>query len=133
MLGAEIIEARKKWIAYLKNSDTLKTIGKLEDPDNPNKRCCLGHACHIFEVERQASKFKVLYDDHSARLPESLVLKLGMWSVYGSGKLVQYKLRGLDVKSLSSLNDDADYTPQQIGEYLETVIEGGDDTPFKSL
>jgi hypothetical protein len=35
--------------------------------------------------------------------------------------------------SLADLNDSTKATPQEIGEYLESVIEGGANTPWKEL
>lgn len=37
------------------------------------------------------------------------------------------------LSSLTAINDDTRATPQQIGAYLMTVIEGGNGTPFKPL
>lgn len=140
MTNQEIYQNRLKWIKFLLKPDTKKFKGVLEDINNPDYRCCLGHACHVFNLEKtiiNAESFgkQILYENFVAVLPYSLVEKLHMWGDSGEAKNFDNKgtLKDLDVYSLVTLNDSTDYTPQQIGEYLMKVIMGGDGTPFKPI
>lgn len=135
---AQILENRRKWIDYLKLPDTKKSAGRLENPVVPENRCCLGHACHVLipELRKQSDEsFTVYYDDEMAYAPVSLKQKLGLYDRQGGNLL--YDLFSIEPyaeqRSLSEFNDYTAITPQEIGAYLETVIEGGPKTPFRPL
>ena len=127
MTRSEILANRKTWIAYLKRPDIIKWEGSLSHPGNGwaddkyNNRCCLGHGCHALDIEFDA------YAGYNSEL----TVKAGLWTPRGSTKSHAAIKKG--VPSLQYLNDKTDATPQDIGEYLESVIEGGEDTPFKPL
>ena len=42
----QIEEYRAKWLAQLRDPKSKYWMAELESIDDPNKRCCLGHACH---------------------------------------------------------------------------------------
>lgn len=142
---SEILENRKKWIEFLKRPETKKFVGYLENVNNPEERCCLGHACHLFlnDTRHISDKLFVLYGsaNESEVAPFELMHKLGLYSNIGNVRSkydMHFKYDGYDYNfcSLASFNDnnyEIPSTPQIIGEYLESVIEGGDNTPFYSL
>ena len=77
---------RMKWIEYLKRPETKKHLGSLEDIENPDCRCCLGHACHVLAPDTRTVNVldkQVFYDAHSASIPDELVLALGLHSDLG--------------------------------------------------
>ena len=128
----QILENRRKWIDYLKQPTTKKGVDRLSNSRNTEERCCLGHACHVIGIpyDRENNTF----DSCWSYPPESLVEALGLWDRAGSCSSWQtYFLPGGKFRSLATWNDDSDVTPQEIGAYLETVIEGGPETPFKPL
>ena len=65
--------------------------------------------------------------------PYLLVEKLGLHDNLGGVLTTSTRLLNTRYSSLSEVNDYTSLTPQQIGAYLESVIEGGDDTPWKNL
>ena len=131
----EIYSNRLKWIEYLKRPETLKAQEELESFNDPEFRCCLGHACHVLAPEtRTLRKYRVLYGGQESYLPEALVEALGLYSNSGDLHFGEIKIAGFPNKhNLSELNDSTDITPQEIGAYLESVVIGGDDTPFKKI
>ena len=52
----EIAENRAKWLAQLRDPASKRFGGRLESFDDPNARCCLGHACFAIEIERFVSE-----------------------------------------------------------------------------
>jgi hypothetical protein len=133
----QILENRKKAIAFLKEPARRKAQRWLDL--GYGRRCCLGHMCFALEIEHKQVKvngrigYGHMFEDISA--PQELVDLLGLWDDNGGNKSCfdVGKLRGQELPNLTCMNDDTEMTPQQIGEYLETVIEGGDDVPFKPL
>lgn len=131
----EIYSNRLKWIEYLKRPETLKAHEELESYTDPEFRCCLGHACHVLAPEtRKLAEYTVKYDEQDSYLPEALIETLGLYSGSGDLPLGAISIEGFpEQKCLAELNDRTDITPQEIGAYLESVIMGGDDTPFKKI
>lgn len=132
----EILANRLKWINYLKEPERQKTEGCLEDSKNPEARCCLGHACAVFNRHKTIDDGgSVRYDDNTSVLNHDFAeYVLGLWDNVGrlaSGLIV---IEGYEShSSLANLNDKTSITPQEIGTYLESVIEGGENTPFRPL
>jgi hypothetical protein len=132
----EIYNNRLKWIEYLKRPETKKFTENLENPEDPEARCCLGHACHVLapETRNLDNDGDVLYGDDVAFLPDSLVEQLGMWTYEGGANDRDiFADLGYRACCLSVLNDNTDISPQEIGEYLQTVIMGGEHTPFTKI
>lgn len=125
-----ILENRRKWIDFLKQPDTKKGLGTLVSPDNHEARCCLGHACHVLGAE--FDPHRRTYDLARHVAPSSVMEALGLWSDVGGLNDSSARLPG-GLNSLAGLNDDTSFTPPEIGAYLETVIMGGDNTPFKPI
>lgn len=133
---SEIKINRQKMIDQLKDPKSEKTEGLLEDPNNNNARCCLGHGCHALNIERFVDSNGICYgqENDSAVAPPQLINKVGLFfnlGVFQSRKITTFKSVKFD--SLVGANDGSNLTPQDIGEYLESVIEGGEDTPWKPL
>lgn len=120
-----ILHNRKKFIEGLQEPHRLKHKEELEDLNQPNKRCCLGHGCQIFGFPRNIKLgVNVQYFQNYAIAPEALVHLLGLNNYIGS---IYADL------SLAALNDETNKTIQEIGKYLEPNIEGGKKTPFISI
>ena len=136
----EIYNNRMKWIEYLKRPETRKHKGSLEDFEDPECRCCLGHACHVLAPDTRTvinSDEQVFYDEHSASMPDKLVLALGLYNDLGGAANIGETYLNVPkvhpTTCLADLNDNTKITPQEIGAYLESVIMGGEDTPFKKI
>lgn len=129
---SQVRENRLKWANFLMRPDTKKGLHQL---DNGNgRRCCLGHGAHCFGLEQTTSvSGMVMYCGNVSYAPLELQEILGLWTRTGanpSGKpLVGFGGRS----SLAGANDSTDATPQDIGRYLLSVIDGGPDTPFRPL
>lgn len=136
MLRSEIKENRQKVIDQLKDPSSQKETGKLESLQDSNYRCCLGHACHALNIIRSQTECCVCYGEkeHDATAPEELVDLVGFYSCCGGFKSYSsHTFKKYKFSDLMALNDVTSISPQEIGEYLESVIEGGEDTPWKSL
>lgn len=133
---SQILENRRKWIDYLKLPTTEKAVGLLEDIGNNSARCCLGHACHLLIPETREKVFDSVYYDHNrGYAPVSIVKMLGLYDrhgIFAGGEFIKIGSYQSE-RSLAAYNDNTKITPQEIGAYLETVIEGGDNTPFQAL
>lgn len=135
---SEILANRQKWIDYLKRPETKKETHRLENPMDTDARCCLGHACYILGAERVERHDRIEYFGNENYTPHQIVEELGLYDrtgrIIGSSAFDNYtNFEEFSFYSLSVLNDMTDITPQKIGEYLESVIEGGEKTPLISL
>ena len=117
MKKSEILENRRKWVNHLLDPSTKKTTAKLEDINDPECRCCLGHGCHVLNLKRVVGAGKVTYCGHSTLAPEKLKQRMGI-------KSTSY---------LIEMNDGEDKSPQEIGKYLESIIEDENSEIFKPL
>lgn len=140
---AEIFANRQKWIDYLKRPETKKANGVLEYASTPEYRCCLGHACHVLNIPRFEDDGTVYYGtsahesiprDNAFFMPIEGVEMLGLWDNEGKA-LGSIWMQNQHYTTLAQVNDSSLYmnSPQEIGEYLQSVIEGGTDTPFIPL
>jgi len=126
----EILANRRKWINFLKGPKRKKAIECLDIGNG--RRCCLGHGAYILGIKRRKCPRGYEYQE-----PD------GPWEIAISDvfrDLVGLKTSDGDFRdengemiSLSELNDRTDATPQQIGHFLESVIEGGKYSPFRPL
>lgn len=121
---SEILENRRKWIEFLKRPETKKYTSRLASITIPGARCCLGHGCEALGLQ---------YRPSGLLATEEFIEAVGLWSKDGTAKDNGNVFAIKGYRSLASLNDHTVYTPQQIGEYLESVIMGGEDTPFKPI
>lgn len=128
----QIKENRLKWAKFLQNPTLEKHLGELEDPLNPNARCCLGHGCACFEISKESRQdcgVVVLYDGCYDYAPPSFVNLVGLTTK--SGQFLDGKV--MDKACLADLNDHTYTSPQEIGKMMENWIEGGVGTPFLPL
>jgi hypothetical protein len=73
----------------------------------------------------------ITYGESSFQYPGKDFIELvGLWNLAGgssNGDLI------LGESNLAVCNDHTPVTPQDIGHYLQSVIEGGEHTPFRPL
>ena len=75
---------------------------------------------------------EVDYCGSTATAPEEFISAVGLKNSAGAfGKAIEFE--GKKIGTLVGLNDSTSWTPQQIGAWLETVIEGGEGSPFVRL
>lgn len=120
----EVLAARMKWIEFLCQPERKKARSRLVRKGE--HRCCLGHACQALDPERKTG-----WRNSDTTLRDPLRDRLGMWARDGGSRSVF--LRNQDAVTLAACNDETNLTPQEIGAYLRTVVEGGHDTPFMPL
>lgn len=138
---SEILAARQKWIDFLLIKGRRKATGILDEGDG--HRCCLGHACYVLGLPRKPRESRGFsYDNGESELaPPMLIESLGLWDAEGGTQSIEHKITLARFEdslhdsypTLAQINDETDASPRQIGEYLATVIEGGDHTPFRPL
>lgn len=142
----EVLSNRRKVINFLKVKGRKKAVGSLDNGDGA--RCCLGHACYILGVEKHplfgtdffTSKQRIIgytygLDKEEGVAPDELIRLVGFWDSNGT---IEDKY-GAEIMNghtdLVSVNDDEGkrVSPNRIGAYLELVIEGGENTPWRPL
>lgn len=133
MKRSEILKNRQTWINRLKDPNSKKAKNKLKEDDG---FCCLGHGCDVLLGELGVWDLTDTFflNDHEYEdvPPNTFFDMVGMWDDNG-GNFNNNKLEGYNFDNLIGVNDLTDESPQQIGKYLESVIEGGHNTPFKPL
>lgn len=141
----EIKDNRIKFATGLLEPHRKKFKGRLENIDNPNERCCIGHGCDIFGETRNVHTDcnQIDYNGSVHIAPVSLITKLGLTNEVGSIENIDTSnvvhVEGVviskDIHSLAYMNDKTDMTTQQIGEWLSQpeIIEGGVGTPYLPL
>ena len=131
----EIFENRKKVIGYLKQPHLKKTVKRLANI-NTDGRCCLGHMCDALNVVYTDINGRRYYGLRKNDLvaPAELVEKIGLNGVTGPTftGMIEIGTR-YSFYSLSSLNDNSTISTQSIGKYLESVIMGGENTPWREI
>ena len=126
-----IHENRKKWLEQLRKPESEKTYSKLERYDNPNARCCLGHACHALGIEREEIKYYgeehgVTYGNEHDVLPKEAAEMLDI-TLSGSIR-EEVRIDGFQngrpryFVTLTTLNDKTELTPQQIADIIEDLF-----------
>jgi hypothetical protein len=156
----KVLEARKKWIARLLNPDSKKAKTALTRvlPSGEKCSCCLGHAVEALkdkdcEIEtlplnpKAGVGFRLVYDGYGSFLPTRFELMLGLYDeegIFSDNKCHYQEFKkmfpNLEIQgatdsfnTLALINDKTNITPQMMGKYLESVIEGGPGTPFFAL
>lgn len=141
MKRSEILENRKKVVEFLKQPERKKGTGQLVSNYDQESRCCLGHMCESLIPETKECKTSdfdenILYTYYQGEMytaPPLLLEKLGLHNPSGYALTTGVSILNTSYSALSWVNDSTPLTPQEIGAYLESVIEGGDDTPWKNL
>ena len=121
-------EAFDLWLKQLRHPDSLKHKGKLENPENRNERCCLGHLCHALGIESNVRDDAVRYINSVGTLPDTVASALDITIVgdvrggirYGDGVY----------HSLGSLNDNTDIDPAGIADVIEKMLATDRFVPF---
>jgi hypothetical protein len=135
MKRSEILANRQKWVDRLLDPASTKATGILSK--TPTQCCCLGHGCYALEIPRIENKGLTLFcfgnELANCVAPSELIELVGLYTSVGTITDGPAKIKNWRFNSLSGLNDATDVTTQQIGEYLQSVIEGGTHTPFKPL
>ena len=136
----QINEYRAQWLAQLRSPKAKKAKGKLEDPENPDQRCCLGHACHIFGLQRAIRRTEygavscVFYgggDGEASWLPYEARQKLNI-SLKGSFK-ADVEVDGITVNALSVVNDYTRLSLPQIADLIEEQFEADNFLPCETF
>lgn len=106
---------RKKWIDFLREDGRKKAKGVLDRGNE--ERCCLGHACYVLGVLRRVEDEGVTYGEAgtTSLAPDELLELLGLRNDVGAFK------PEIDegIVSLAALNDYTNYTPKEIGDFIE--------------
>lgn len=136
---SQIRAAREKWAQFLMVPGRKKAVGALDKGDG--HRCCLGHGCFLFNIKKSKlwnNTFAYGANGAEGEAPDELVEMLGLWDDLGGTFRLEkdidiFKDMTKNKDTLANINDDTSASPQRIGKYLMTVIEGGENTPFRPL
>ena len=117
----QINEYRAMWLTQLRNPKAKQWTGELESLVKPEKRCCLGHACHALQAERSETDHWVYYgsgrDMESSTLPYSVCEKL---NITNDGEMINCYVHGNDVYGcLPALNDSGVFSLSEIANIIE--------------
>ena len=126
----EIHRFRKKWLDFLRQPGRKKAKEVLEQYSDNEARCCLGHACHYFGVDRVVKHevHSVLYCNNGSCLPDSLQWDLDMteggdfWEAIDVGDEI--------IADCIGLNDETDLSMSEIADIIEQQMIAGN---MKSL
>lgn len=136
----QVLSNRKRVIEFLKKPARKKAKYTLDA--GQGERCCIGHMCYALSDQVKRTKPKVrglhswLYGKgrELSVAPIELQQSLGLYSNVGNRLDGKHIVIGpYSRPSLTTMNDITWATPQEIGAYLEKVIQGGPDTPWKPL
>lgn len=129
---------RRAWLDYLRAPGRRKTKYRLEDPADPEARCCLGHACAALPglAERSMGALSdhcaireygrvegVYYDDADGGMPDAVCMALGVGPHAAFRRPVE--IDGRACESAADLNDYTDLTPAEIADVLEEQFSNG--------
>ena len=134
----QIDENRQKWLDQLRDPESKKARGMLEDSKDKNSRCCLGHACHALGIERdEDKKYSVIYYDcEDTNLPfgarnaldidgrGSFKEPVNITSVHHNS-LTSVHEDYMTAYDLIDINDETDLTPQEIADVIEDQFNTG--------
>lgn len=130
---SEILANRMKWINFLMVKGRKKAVGYLDL--GGGARCCLGHGCFVLGIKRIREPPLYLYDYEEELAPETFVEMVGLYDSNGStGDGSSFEIDSeYYCTCLTTYNDEVNASPNEIGKYLLSVIEGGENTPFLPL
>ena len=132
----DIDENRRKWLAVLRDPKSSKNRGSLESYWDENSRCCLGHACHALDVEKEESKpdSAVYYDGKDSILPKgarnaldidhrgNFIEPVTIISVHPNSLTHRYE-DYFTAYDLIDVNDNTNLTPKEIADVIEEQFE----------
>ena len=138
----QIDEYRAKWLAQLRSPEAKKTCSKLEDPEKPNHRCCLGHACYVLGLTRTVEEIQddifnydaVYYDNGYSYLPISACEMLDINPDGDFKEVINVTMNQKQFcKNLAELNDDTELQPAEIADIIEENFKANNFTPHTLL
>ena len=126
----EIHRLRKEWLDYLRQPGRKKTKEVLERYHDNEARCCLGHACHHFGIDRTVleDSLSVLYDKQGSVLPERLQWDLDMTEAGDFCEPID--VEDEIIGDCIGLNDETDLSMAEIADIIEQQMVTGN---MKSL
>lgn len=115
-------EARAQWLTVLRDPKSKRNTGLLEDYDDQNKRCCLGHACHALGIERAFRPSKLVcygrgMESSLATLPWEAQQLLGI--TYDGRLRRGVMVQDFFYSNLATLNDDTKIEPAEMADIIE--------------
>ena len=137
----EINRNRNKWLAQLRDPESKKHYGELEDPSDSNARCCLGHACHALGIDRELQgdddEIFVAYGGCLGNLPNEAARKLDI-DIMGCFKNSieirccnsRGRLQVTKCHNLTNVNDSTRLTPKEISDVIREQFEKDNFVPF---
>lgn len=129
-LGHACIALNIKKVKEAANFDEAKfSFGRQEDTQAAPKELI-----YLLGLHAEMGEWEVPADESFWDIEEDNSIFENYFAKISKLKLSKKKIDLLrECNSLADLNDETDFTPRQIGIYLQSVIEGGKDTPFKPL
>ena len=135
------------WLNVMRDPESGKATGELEDATNPSERCCLGHLAYSMESDRRRNNIgpsvEYFYPGSASwsttYLPVSLAKELDMDKIGSFIKpitvdgIVKFNGAITEFNSMSELNDDTDLTSAQIADIIEEQWEAGNIGPFNDM
>ena len=116
----------RKWMRVLRDPESKKTTGQLQDIIYEKHRCCLGHCCHAagadvkideISVGEEAVTYSYLGNNDYACLPETLAEEL---DITATGCFInKVEVRGEQMGSLTDVNDNSLLSPAEIADLIE--------------
>jgi len=120
------LEARRKWIEYLRNPELIRAVGYLESDLNRGC-CCIGHGCNALNIPKTLQKGDVFYSfgEKSQRsvAPTEFVELVGLRTYLGDSSNREHL-------SLVELNDHMKAPFSQIADLLEAGITGHEESTY---
>jgi hypothetical protein len=138
----EILENRKKWVKYLTEKRLYKHRGELQKL-NGVSCCCLGHGCNLFKIPKKQIGTELAFGvtNNIVSAPDELMNLVGLHCTLGEFKDKKRFLFDSNTRTfhnsnnknktrqvfdcLSSLNDDTDATPKEIGMFIKAHLNDG--------
>lgn len=131
----EVQENRKKWLEFLREPGRKKAQGALEYHYDPDARCCLGHAGHLFVPDtRKLDGDYVFYDGrgntagrriqralfitHAGEFRESVVVDRSR-GIESDEEVTLNDDGNVLIGSCATLNDATDLTMAEIADIIE--------------
>ena len=114
-----------KWLKILRSPKARKAQSVLERADNPIRRCCLGHLCHVAEAEREENGINVVYKWKSSFSSSSIPLLLAKeLDIAAGGNFIKEILyEDCYYSNLMGLNDGSNASLFDIARIIEDNIK----------
>lgn len=123
---SKLKQARQKWTNFLREEGRQKTKERLEDYDNPEARCCLGHAAHVLGATRETDdKLEhVYYDGCSGDLSARLCKTLNITDTGAFHRRITIAGYGNHrFSSIATVNDLTDLKPAELADIIDQQFE----------